>query len=70
MSDDKNPSPDSSAADSPPAISDAEEHAYRKRQKQRSRITALLLGGMVVLFFLATLVRLGGDVGVDRFSGY
>ena len=42
---------------------------YRARQKRRNIITGLLLGGMVVLFFLATLVRLGENVGVDRFSG-
>ena len=43
--------------------------AYRARQKRRNLVTALLLGGMVVLFFLASLVRLGENVGVDRFSG-
>ena len=43
--------------------------AYRERQKRRNLVTALLLGGMVVLFFLASLVRLGENAGVDRFSG-
>ena len=43
--------------------------AYRARQRRRNLITAFLLGGMVLLFFLASLVRLGENVGVDRFAG-
>ena len=43
--------------------------AYRARQKRRNIITAILLGGMVALFFLATIVRLGENVRIDRFSG-
>ena len=42
---------------------------YRARQRRRNLITALLLGGLVLLFFLASLVRLGENVAVDRFSG-
>ena len=40
---------------------------YRARQKRRNLVTALLLGGMVLLFFLATIVRLGENVGANRF---
>ena len=43
--------------------------AYRARQRRRNIITAILLGGMVALFFLATIVRLGENAGIDRFSG-
>ena len=43
--------------------------AYRARQKRRNVITAILLGGMVALFFLATIVRLGENASIDRFSG-
>lgn len=43
--------------------------AYRARQRRRNLITALALGGLVALFFLASIVRLGENAGVDRFSG-
>jgi hypothetical protein len=34
----------------------------RSRQRSRSIAIALALGGMVLLFYIATLVRLGGNV--------
>jgi ferric-dicitrate binding protein FerR (iron transport regulator) len=39
---------------------DAREHERRRRA--RSIAIAVALGGMVVLFFVMTLVRLGGNV--------
>lgn len=50
-------------------VQDDQILAYRARQKRRSLVTALILGGLVVLFFLASIARLGENVGVDRFSG-
>jgi hypothetical protein len=32
------------------------------RRKKRAIAMALILGGLVVLFFVTTIVRLGGDV--------
>jgi hypothetical protein len=40
---------------------DIEAHNARARRK-RSIVLALVLGGLVVLFFLMTIVRLGGHV--------
>ena len=34
----------------------------RLRQRRRSIAIALMLGGLVVLFYLVTLVRMGGSV--------
>ena len=34
----------------------------KKRQRRRSIAIALALGGLVVLFYLVTIVRLGGNV--------
>jgi len=36
--------------------------AVSKRQRMRSIAIALVLAGLVVLFYVATLVRLGGNV--------
>ena len=36
--------------------------AERQRQKRRSIAIALMLGGLVVLFYLVTIVRMGGSV--------
>ena len=36
--------------------------ALSKRQRMRSIAIALALAGLVVLFYVATLVRLGGNV--------
>jgi hypothetical protein len=33
-----------------------------RRRRQRSIAIALALGGLVILFYIATLVRLGGNV--------
>jgi hypothetical protein len=40
---------------------DIEEHNVRERRK-RSIVLALVLGGLVLLFFLMTIVRMGGHV--------
>ena len=34
----------------------------RKRQQRRSIAIALMLGGLVVLFYLVTIVRMGGSL--------
>lgn len=31
---------------------------YRRRQKARARVTALALGGMVILFYAISIVRM------------
>jgi len=42
---------------------DAEEQRQRlKRQRMRSLAIALALGALVALFYIATIVRLGGNV--------
>jgi hypothetical protein len=37
----------------------ADEEVIRKRQRDRARVTALLLGGFVVLLFLITIAKTG-----------
>jgi predicted phosphoribosyltransferase len=37
------------------------------RRRKRSIVLALALGGLVVLFFVTTIVRLGGDVALRVF---
>ena len=37
----------------------AEEEVIRKRQRDRARVTALLLGAFVVLLFLITIAKTG-----------
>lgn len=39
-----------------------EERRRRKRQRMRSLAIALALGALVALFYIATIVRLGGHV--------
>jgi len=39
-----------------------EEKERRKRQRMRSLAIALALGALVALFYIATIVRLGGNV--------
>jgi hypothetical protein len=39
-----------------------EEQARRRRQRMRSLAIALALGALVALFYIATIVRLGGNV--------
>ena len=36
-----------------------EDEIIRKRQRERARVTALLLGGFVVLMFLITMAKTG-----------
>ncbi len=38
------------------------EQRRRKRQRMRSLAIALALGGLVALFYIATIVRMGGNV--------
>jgi hypothetical protein len=42
-------------------MSDAEKERQR-RQRTRSLASAWILGGLVILFFIVTIVRLGGNV--------
>jgi hypothetical protein len=42
-----------------PALSDSEAELVRKRQRERARITAWLLGGFVVLVFFITIAKTG-----------
>ena len=44
--------------DGPAVLSDE----AKKRQRRRSIAIALMLGGLVALFYLVTIVRLGGNV--------
>lgn len=37
------------------------------RRRKRSIALALVLGGLVVIFFVTTIVRLGGEVGLRNF---
>ncbi|MGE0006145.1 MAG: hypothetical protein AB7S92_11155 [Parvibaculaceae bacterium] len=37
------------------------------RRRKRSIVLALVLAGLVVLFFVTTIVRLGGDVALRSF---
>ena len=37
----------------------ADEEVIRKRQRERARVTALLLGAFVVLLFLITIAKTG-----------
>ena len=39
----------------------AAEEERKKRQRMRSLAIALALGGLVLLFYIATIVRLGGN---------
>ena len=43
-------------------VSENDDRETRRRQRMRSIAIALALGGLVVLFYVATLVRLGGNV--------
>lgn len=38
-----------------------EERQRQKRQRMRSLAIALALGALVALFYIATIVRMGGD---------
>ena len=43
-------------------MADDEERERERRRKMRSIAIALALGALVVVFYVATLVRLGGNV--------
>ncbi|MBO0742603.1 MAG: hypothetical protein J2P51_14400 [Hyphomicrobiaceae bacterium] len=43
-------------------MADDERQEWERRRRMRSIAIALALAGLVVLFYLATLVRLGGNV--------
>ena len=40
-------------------MSPAETEAWRARQKSRNRMMGLVLGGLAILFFAITIVKLG-----------
>ncbi len=44
---------------SPATMSEAETQAWRARQKSRNRMMGLVLGGLAILFFAITIVKLG-----------
>jgi len=44
-----------------PPVADGEEEERLRRRKMRSIAIALALAALVVLFYVATLVRLGGN---------
>jgi hypothetical protein len=43
-------------------VADDEREEWERRRRLRSIAIALALAGLVVLFYVATLVRLGGNV--------
>ena len=43
-------------------MADEERHEWERRRRMRSIAIALALAALVVLFYVATLVRLGGNV--------
>jgi hypothetical protein len=43
-------------------VADEERQEWERRRRMRSIAIALALAGLVVLFYVATLVRLGGNV--------
>ena len=43
-------------------VSEHEDREAQRRQRMRSVAIALALGALVLLFYVATLVRLGGNV--------
>jgi ferric-dicitrate binding protein FerR (iron transport regulator) len=43
-------------------VADEEQQERDRRRRMRSIAIALALAGLVVLFYVATLVRLGGNV--------
>ena len=42
-------------------MTEDEEKQIRARQRSRALVTAVLLGGLVVLFYLITLAKVGGN---------
>jgi hypothetical protein len=45
-----------------PAVADDERHEWERRRRMRSIAIALALGALVLMFYVATMVRLGGHV--------
>ena len=43
-------------------MSDKEQREWERRRKTRSVAIALALAALVILFYVATIVRLGGNV--------
>ena len=43
-------------------MENGDQRERERRRKMRSIAIALALGGLVILFYVATLVRLGGNV--------
>ena len=43
-------------------MSDKEQREWERRRKTRSVAIALVLAALVILFYVATIVRLGGNV--------
>jgi hypothetical protein len=43
-------------------VADDEQREQERRRRMRSIAIALALGALVILFYVATLVRLGGNV--------
>ncbi len=44
------------------SVPEADDQERRRRQKTRSIAIAVALAGLVVLFYVGTIVRLGGNV--------
>lgn len=49
-------------AGDPTRVSDKEQPEWERRRKTRSIAIALALAALVILFYVATIVRLGGNV--------
>lgn len=47
--------------ETPAPMSAEEQREYQARQKSRSIIMGLILAGLCLLFFLITLVKIGGS---------
>ena len=50
-------------APTPPDMAQPDLTEYRSRQRGRNRALALVLAFFVVLFFVITLVKIGGNAG-------
>ena len=44
-----------------PPMTDTETEAFRARQKSRNLVMGLILGGLAILFFAITIVKLGAS---------
>jgi hypothetical protein len=43
-------------------VADGEQQEFERRRRMRSIAIALVLAALVVIFYVATLVRMGGNV--------